>query len=447
MATATAYQGLTVPTPKYVNAIDENFPNTRRVFQVEGAISGKYSFDSLPVNGNISNGNVSDSYVEFIISSSNNELVDANSFMLESKLKITKGSGADLDDACNVTVIDGLAHRLFQKSTLYFNNTPIEGNTEFGLYNALKTYLSMGHNEITGRGRNMYYKDYRESDIIDKLTTDHFKKGYATRNEESIREDCKKTLHFMTPLMFDFASAQTYLLDGIDIKIRLDLAPPSLVINSPDAERYVYALQSIKLWSTKIIPYPEALVSLNKSLTNGSTLDYIFPRPLIKSFVFPKGHSTLSVDNVFNGIVPEMMYIVFMDQENAKGGYSKNSAYFTHANVNNIRVEVNGHTIFALTGSYPEHIARMIQSTLDSVQSENNLLTVDSFKKGRTLHAFDLRASDCEDVLSIEKAGNLRFSFQCSTHITENTQIYIIGITSGLVSVNDRRNVITSYLA
>ena len=80
-----------------------------------------------------------------------------------------------------------------------------------------------------------------------------------------------------------------------------------------------------------------------------------------------------------------------MDQENAKGAYSKNSAYFTHANVNNIRVEVNGHTIFALTGSYPEHIARMIQSTLDSVQSENNLLTVDSFRKGRTIHAFDLQ--------------------------------------------------------
>ena len=58
---ATAYQGLTVSTPKYVNAIDKNFPHTRRVFQVDGAISGKYSFDSLPVNGNISNGSVLDS--------------------------------------------------------------------------------------------------------------------------------------------------------------------------------------------------------------------------------------------------------------------------------------------------------------------------------------------------------------------------------------------------
>ena len=184
----------------------------------------------------------------------------------------------------------------------------------------------------------------------------------------------------MTPLMFDFAAAQTYLVDGVDIKIRLDLAPPALVINSPDPERYVYSLQSIKLWSTKIIPYPEALVSLNKSLTNGSTLDYIFPRPLIKSFVFPKGHSTLSVDNVFNGVVPEMMYVLFMDQENAKGAYGKNSAYFTHANVNNIRVEVNGHTIFALTGTYPDHITKMLQRTLDSIQSECYLLTVDSFR-------------------------------------------------------------------
>ena len=79
--------------------------------------------------------------------------------------------------------------------------------------------------------------------------------------------------------MFDFAVAQTYLIDGVDIKIRLDLAPPALVINSPDPERYVYFLQSIKLWSTKIIPYTEALVGLNKSLTNGSSLDLFFHDP------------------------------------------------------------------------------------------------------------------------------------------------------------------------
>ena len=168
---------------------------------------------------------------------------------------------------------------------------------------------------------------------------------------------------------------------------------------------------------------------------------------MIKIFVFPKGHSTLSVDNVFNGVVPEMMYVLLMDQENAKGAYAKNSAYFTHANVNNIRVEVNGHTIFALTGTYPDHIAKMVQSTLESIQSESNLLTVDSFRKRRTIHSFDPRLSDFEEVLSIEEAGNLRFSFQCSSHITDNTQIYIIGFTSGLVSMNDRRAVITSYLA
>ena len=132
---------------------------------------------------------------------------------------------------------------------------------------------------------------------------------------------------------------------------------------------------------------------------------------MIEIFVFPKGYSTLTVDNVFNGVVPEMMYVLFMNQENAKGGYSKNSAYFTHANVNNICVKVNGHTIFAQTGTYPHHIAKMLQSTLDSIQSENNLLTVASFRKGRTIHAFDLRAGDCEDVLLIVKAGNLRFSF------------------------------------
>ena len=86
----------------------------------------------------------------------------------------------------------------------------------------------------------------------------------------------------MTPLKFNISSADFYLLNGVDIRLRFDLAPAKLIINSYDDNDYSYVVHSVKLWTQKIIPDPAALLSLNKSLLNNQTIEYIHDRPIIK---------------------------------------------------------------------------------------------------------------------------------------------------------------------
>ena len=98
----------------------------------------------------------------------------------------------------------------------------------------------------------------------------------------------------MIPLEFNISSTDFYLLNGVDIRLKFDLAPTKLIIYSCDGVDYSYIVHSVKLLTHKIIPDPSALLSLNKSLLNNQTIEYIHERPIIKNVVFPAGQSSLT---------------------------------------------------------------------------------------------------------------------------------------------------------
>ena len=120
--------------------------------------------------------------------------------------------------------------------------------------------------------------------------------------------------------------------------------------------------------------------------------------------------------------------------------------FFYHANIENIRVDVNGNNLAVLNGKYPDQVSLMYHNSLCAIKAEDHQMTLQYFKSGRTIHAFDLRPSDSIDTLSLEKSGNLRVSVQSSKPNTENIIIFIVGITTGLVSIDDTRTVKTNYL-
>ena len=130
-----------VPTLNFHNSISDQFPTSNRHYKVESSISDRYLRDYLPVNANVNTGSVADSYVEFIISPSEQEFIDLGSLQFEFKLQITKADGSALDDNCHVTVVDGLSDRLLSRSSLFLNSIPVENNAYFGLYNSVHIYF------------------------------------------------------------------------------------------------------------------------------------------------------------------------------------------------------------------------------------------------------------------------------------------------------------------
>ena len=445
MSHGVNFHGNSLPTVNYSNSISEEFPNNNRSYKIESGISNRYIRDHLPINANVTNATVSDNYIEFVLNSNQQEFFDLNSFTLELKIKINNPNGEDLGKDTKLTVIDGLGHRILSKCTLFLNGTPCESNSYFGLFNTIKSYLNMDKEVLSSIGRNMYYKDIKTT-IHDNISNDSFTN--LTKDEENIQQECMDIIHLMIPLTLDLSSSNFYLMNGVDIRLRFDLSPPNIVINSSDTiTNFNYSIQTVKLWTQQIVPNPDALFSLNKNLlTNNSNIEYIFERPIIKNFVFPSGHSILSLDNIFNGVIPHKLYVFFIRQTAVNGSYKYNASYLTHCNISSLQLQINGNNITSLNGSFPKHIANIFHHTMMNLKNDKNLLSLENFKNGRTIFTWDLRNSDCDDVLPIERSGNLRLTIQTSIPIKDNVIAYVVGMTTGLIEIDAAKRVKTSYL-
>ena len=96
----------------------------------------------------------------------------------------------------------------------------------------------------------------------------------------------------MMPSKFNISSADLYVRKGVDIRLRFDLSPAKLILNYDNAD-FSYIMHSVKFWIQKIISNPSTLLTLNESLLNDQTIEYIHDRPIIQFFVFPAGQCSL----------------------------------------------------------------------------------------------------------------------------------------------------------
>ena len=252
----------------------------------------------------------------------------------------------------------------------------------------------------------------------------------------------------MSPLFLDISSAGQYLVNSCDARLRIDFSPASLLINTSDDEKYSYKIQSIKLWVKKITPNNNALLSMNRSLlTNNSNLEYVFQRPIIQTYVFPSNQDIISLDNIFSGLLPNKLHLCILPQSSANGAYKENGAYFTHGNISSLQLEVNGHTVSSFQCDFKnDQIARLFHHNIIDLQSNDNLLTLKNFAKGRTIYSWNLTPAETGDTLPVDRSGNLRLSLRTCKPNTENLILYVIGLTTALIEIDAGRRVKCSYL-
>ena len=437
---------VTVPTSRYHNAISNQFPNDKRTYKLESGISSRYERDVLPSNVNINSESISDNYLEFIINGSNQEFIDLDSLSLELKVEITKADGTRVEEVGKVTPVDGFGHRLLAKSSIFLNSVQCESNSYYGIWNAVKHYINFPKSEMSSHGRNMYYKSL-ENSIPHTYMTRDFAIATLKQDEKSIQADCVTGIHTMVPLNLELADAGFYLLNGVDMRIRFDLANSAVVLGTDTDEQFKYKINMAKLWVKKIIPHGSALISLTQNLMlENSSVSYIYTRPLVKLNIIPQNSNQVVLDNIFNGIIPHQVIVFFTSQDALNGNIKKNSGYLEHCNINSLRLEIDGNVISSITGTFPSQPSKFFNHTLENLTGRHHLLTYDNFKDGRTIFAFDLRSSDSREVLSLEQRGNLRLSCQTSVNLSENMCIFVVGITHGIVQIDGRKSVTTNNL-
>ena len=94
------------------------------------------------------------------------------------------------------------------------------------------------------------------------------------------------------------------------------------------------------------------------------------------------------------------------------GVYGEHGAYLNHAVLSSIRTELNGNAFTDIKVKFPDEVENIFHHTLSSLKKGKNELTLQSRKEGRTIFTWKMNTSECTDVLSVERTGNMRLNFQ-----------------------------------
>ncbi|XP_068238474.1 uncharacterized protein [Palaemon carinicauda] len=137
-----------------------------------------------------------------------------------------------LGDGVDVVFVNALANTIFKSSQVYSGERLVESNPHFNYWSFIKLLATAKSHTVKTVGRLGYlFRDYKGTSISNVLPDDYFTKLNKLENRW-VAKGKSEGLHLMHPLMLDMASVDEYLMDNIDVRIKLGLAPNAWFINS-----------------------------------------------------------------------------------------------------------------------------------------------------------------------------------------------------------------------
>ena len=431
-----------VPVSTYMAGISESYPNVNRQRIVESSINSKEKIDFLPVNMGI-NSSLSDKYLEFRINGIPGSFVDLSSLLLELDLKIVNVNGGGVPDDVNIALVNGLSNTLFKAVSVFINEKMVESNHLYNYTSYTKLLKSMNANNLNTIGKCGFFHDDENNNGVTKT---YSQATFTTSSniEHKLMEDIKSNgVTTCFPLLLDMSTLDMYLLDNVDVRLRLEISNNSWLIKSDtDISGTSLNINKAKLWVDRVTPHYNALTALNHSLSM-KPVEYIFQKQLHKTYVVGAGESSIMIDQPFGMCVPEKMDMFILDMAAFSGASSQNGLYFDHASITNIHVTVNGGSIYNINTSFPNNYSQCYYETQKSMGiDKDNMVTYSAYKRGRSVFTFNFINEPVEETLPVEMSANLRLNLKFANSLPAPHVIILVAETTGLLSIDNQRIVI-----
>ncbi|XP_055380735.1 uncharacterized protein F54H12.2-like [Condylostylus longicornis] len=394
------------------------------------------------------------SIIEFVSLGHGDTYRDLSSTYIKLKVQILKkdgtawhdDKGADQKTIQQPSVLNNILHSLIKQCNVQLNGkniTPSDGNYHYRAY--IESLLNYGTDAATTHLECAGW-------ILDKPN--------IARSDNNGSKERQKLYHnsnvveLMGKLHVDMFNQPTHLINNVDIRILFTLEKPNFFLFADDSDESQFKIVEAKLFMRHVTINPSVLLAHNAVLEK-SNVTYHYKRVEVKNFTIPSNSSSISLDNVFIGQLPNT--IIFCMTENAgySGKRSKNPYNFKHFDISQFMLYVNGvqvpnaaietsfsddnncntrayHTLFSGTGIYHNDRGHQITKSM--------------FANGFFLLAFDLTpdASGNEICQRLLNQGTIRIEARLSKPTPSTLTALIYGEFDSNVQIDKNRNVYTN---
>ncbi len=378
--------------------------------------------------------------IEFNVSGQGVDYMDLKHTQIHVKAKILKSDGSALAATEKTAPINLWLQSLFSQVDISLNGSLITNSSSLYPY---KSYLKVLLNETNDAKTStlqsqLYYKD--AGGHMDEIDPNAQNQALFTRyvyvKESHIVDMCG-------PLYEDFADSKRYLINGVNLHIRLFRTRPEFnLMSGEDNASYKVKIEDVYLRVCKIQPNVSMITSHAKMLKH-NTVKYPFTKSDVKAVSLTKGQLNYTVDNLFQNKVPNKIVVGLVSAEAFNGSYAKNPFNFAMYKLRSIGLYVDGEPLPGepLVISDDQYIGAY-NNLFEGRESTGSNIDRDDFIGGYALYQFCLEPHMKEGYLDLIKRGNLRLQIQFSEALPETVNCLLYSEDNLLIEIDEARNIL-----
>lgn len=385
--------------------------------------------------------------LEFAVPGGGNEYLDLRRSRLYVKAKITQTDGTALASTEKAGIINLPLQSLFSQIDVYMNGKCVSQNANNYPWKAyLKVLLSSGPASTASQLQTqLYYPDKDSLDDPDPALG----KNTGLRSRYVFTQE-SKAFDLEGPLYLDCFCLDKYLINGVDLQLRLFRSRNEFVLMSNGASKTykvtildaIFKACKVSLDSAVLLNHAEALIK--------TPARYNFLKTDVKMTTISDQTSEFYWDDVWNGKRPSKMYVAFVKQAAVNGSYASNPFNFQHYNVSEIVVTVNGEPTpvrplkmdYGNNRNYVTALCNLYQASEKWNRDDGLAIDRDEFSRGYAIYAFDLDPNDLgEGYINLVHQGNVGVYARFSTATTETISALAFCEYPGLLLVDQAREI------
>ena len=377
--------------------------------------------------------------IEFFIPGSGDDYIDLANTMLHLQVKVTRANGNPLDAGDPVGPVNNFLHSLFSHIDLSLNGTLVTSSSSnsYPYRSYIETLLSYGF-------------DAKSTQLTNQLAAGPDPNpGFVTRRDYIAGS---RVVDMIGRLHVDMFLQDKFLINGVDVKLRLVRSTPAFALIAGGANEYKVVVVNASLFVKKATINP-AVQKAHIMALDRTTVKYALRPVECKVYSIPTGALSHTHENLFLGSLPKRLVLCCIDNDAYNGTYPTNPFHAKNNAISFVSVYVDGRQIPAkpFQPNFAENLfarsyASMFTSTSKIWQDEGNGLTRDEYRDGYTFFCFDLTPDQCDGpCFNLVQKGNLRLEFHFREALRTTVNVVAYAEFESVLEIDKNRNVIYDY--
>ena len=387
--------------------------------------------------------------IEFAVSGATADYIDLSNTYLYVKAKVLRQDGTNPPADAVFAPVNYWLHSLFSQVDVSLNNilvTPSENTYPYRAY--IESTLNYGREaKTTHLTSALYYQD----------TANHLESlnraeniGFRERNAQAA---AGREVDMIGRLHCDIFHQERYLLNGVDVKIRLIPSKSTFNLMAAADATFKSIITHASMFVRKVRLNPAVTLSHAKALERG-TVKYPLKRVVVKTFSIPAGNVGAVQDNLFLSQTPNRLVIGLVDSAAFNGENARNPFNFQTLGLSFLSLYLDGKQVpskplqpnFA-GGQYVRSFFNlMVSSGLANQDSGSNISRQD-FTGGFALYSMDLTPSLIDDnqLFELVKSGALRMELKFVRALLRSVTVVVWAEMDSVLEIDRNRTVLTDF--